>query len=244
MSLPEWHIGCSGFYYPEWKNLFYPAGLARKNWFEYYCTHFNTLELNVTFYRFPELSSLKNWYDKSSAGFTFSVKAPRTITHYQQFQETEQIVDDFYGVISDGLKEKLGPVLFQLPGKISFTEERLQKMVTSLKKGFTNVIEFRHESWWNAHVYDTLAAHSIVFCSPSFPRLPDMVIRNTDIVYYRFHGVPQLYKSEYHPEKIQQVTSEIIRPGNIRIAYLYFNNTMGMAGINNARHALDLTGSI
>jgi uncharacterized protein YecE (DUF72 family) len=242
MSLPEWHIGCSGFYYPEWKNHFYPAGLARKNWFEFYCTHFNTLELNVTFYRFPELSSLKNWYDKSPAGFSFSVKAPRIITHYQQFQETEQIIEDFYSVISEGLKEKLGPVLFQLPGKISFTEERLQKMVTSLKKGFINVIEFRHESWWNTHVYETLAAHAIVFCSPSFPSLPDMVIRNTDIVYYRFHGVPQLYKSEYLPEKIEQVTSAIIQPGTIQRAYLYFNNTMGMAGINNARHALDITG--
>ena len=75
MSGIQWHIGCSGFHYKEWKEVFYPKGLPQRKWFDYYCEHFDTLELNVTFYRFPEMASLQNWYNKSPARFLFSVKA-------------------------------------------------------------------------------------------------------------------------------------------------------------------------
>ncbi len=77
----KWWIGCSGFHYADWKKIFYPDDLPKRKWFEYYCQHFNTLGLNVTFYRFPQLKSLQNWYDKSPTKFSFSVKAPRLITH-------------------------------------------------------------------------------------------------------------------------------------------------------------------
>ncbi|MEO5599923.1 MAG: DUF72 domain-containing protein, partial [Cyclobacteriaceae bacterium] len=59
----EWKIGCSGYHYPEWKGIFYPENLAQRKWFEFYAQHFNSLELNVTFYRFPKLDVLKSWYD-------------------------------------------------------------------------------------------------------------------------------------------------------------------------------------
>lgn len=73
----------------------YPEGMAQRNWFEYNCQHFKTLELNVTFYRCPVLSSLQNWYDKSPADFNFSVKAPGLITRYKQFHNTKQLIHNF-----------------------------------------------------------------------------------------------------------------------------------------------------
>src|SRR5690606_40734521 len=73
----NWRIGCSGYYYPEWKGIFYPPDLDRKAWFQHYCRHFNTIELNSTFYRFPRLEFLNNWYSNSPDDFVFSVKAPR-----------------------------------------------------------------------------------------------------------------------------------------------------------------------
>jgi uncharacterized protein YecE (DUF72 family) len=76
------YIGCSGFYNKDWKEVFYPNGLPQSKWFEFYCTQFNTLELNTTFYRFPTIEMLKKWYDTSPADFKFSVTAPRLITHY------------------------------------------------------------------------------------------------------------------------------------------------------------------
>src|SRR5262245_59274802 len=106
----NWHIGCSGFHYREWKGMFYPEKTPQRLWFEYYSSQFNTLELNVTFYRFPQLSFLQNWYQKSPENFQFTVKVPRLITHYKQFNETQDMLNDFYGTVKEGLKQKLGAV--------------------------------------------------------------------------------------------------------------------------------------
>lgn len=235
ISNPAWYVGCSGFHYPEWKKVFYPESLPQKKWFDYYSQHFKTLELNVSFYRFPQLSFLQNWYSKSPDSFSFSLKAPRLITHYKQFSETERMLGDFYGTVRAGLKEKLACVLFQLPERLTYTVERLKKIIDSLDVSFTNVVEFRHESWWQQKVYDELALHNVSFCSQSHPKLPDDVVHNTPIIYYRFHGVPQLYKSQYKKIKIQSVIDQIRARGGTSNAYIYFNNTMGIAGIRNAR---------
>src|SRR3954464_5011246 len=109
----DWFIGCSGFHYKHWKNVFYPEGLPQKKWFDFYCQHFNTLELNVTFYRFPQLSFLQTWHTKSPDNFRFAVKAPRAITHYKKFNDSYELLSSFYDTINNGLQAKLGPVLFQ-----------------------------------------------------------------------------------------------------------------------------------
>ena len=95
----KWHIGCSGFLYRDWKNIFYPEKLPQRKWFEYYATQFDTLELNVTFYKFPQLSSLQKWYNDSPPEFLFSLKVPRLITHYKQLKDCESLLDDFYGTV-------------------------------------------------------------------------------------------------------------------------------------------------
>jgi uncharacterized protein YecE (DUF72 family) len=92
-------VGCSGFHYKHWIDIFYPKGLPQRKWFEYYNQYFNTLELNVTFYRFPQLSFLESWYNRSPDDFCFSVKAPKAITHFKQFNDTQRMVDDFYGTV-------------------------------------------------------------------------------------------------------------------------------------------------
>src|ERR1044072_2743501 len=84
-TMKKWWIGCSGFYYREWREAFYPQGLPQRKWFEFYCESFNTVELNVTFYRFPKLEDLQGWYHRSPDDFRFTVKAPRLITHYKRF---------------------------------------------------------------------------------------------------------------------------------------------------------------
>jgi uncharacterized protein YecE (DUF72 family) len=235
--MKEWWIGCSGFHYPEWKKVFYPEGLAQKRWFEYYSEHFNTLELNTTFYRFPQVPFLENWYKKSKAGFCFSVKVPRAITHFKQFNDTDRMLGDFYTTCREGLKEKLGCILFQLPGRVVYNEERLDKIIAATDRAYTNVIEFRHESWWNQGVYDKLATNGLSFCSMSHPDLPDQVV-DGNVIYYRFHGVPKLYKSQYKKDKVIEVMQQALSaPGGGR-KFIYFNNTMAMGGIRNARQAM------
>jgi len=228
-------IGCSGFHYKEWKGLFYPEKLSQSKWFEYYSSVFNTLELNVTFYRFPQLKFLENWYNKSIADFRFSVKAPRLITHYKKFSGTETMLEDFYGTIRLGLQEKLGAVLFQLPPQSTFSMEYLQTIIAGLDKSFDNVIEFRNAAWWNKEVFSLLAENNISFCGISYPKLPDDLIANTEIVYYRFHGVPKLYWSSYEDSFLKNIGDTVNQEKKVESCYLYFNNTASMAAIENGR---------
>lgn len=233
----DWRIGCSGYHYPEWKNVFYPEGLPQHKWFEHYATHFNTIELNTSFYRFPQVSFLQNWYEKSPKGFSFSVKAPRAITHFKQFHGTEKMLGDFYLTCRTGLADKLGCILFQLPSRLAYTKERLQRITDSMDLSFTNIIEFRHVSWWDAEVYANLKERNLSFCSMSHPGLPDYVVADTPFVYYRFHGVPKIYKSQYLKKKVKEVIEQVKEISSDK-AFIYFNNTMGMGGIRNAKHAL------
>ncbi|HTE09322.1 MAG TPA: DUF72 domain-containing protein, partial [Chitinophagaceae bacterium] len=131
------------------------------------------------------------------------LKVPRIITHYKKFTGTEQLLTDFYGVVQEGLGNKLGAVLFQLPPQFGYSPERLQLLISSVKKEYNNVIEFRHNSWWQQKVYDELGKHTISFCGSSHPKLPDDLIINTSIVYYRFHGVPELFRSWYENDFLQ-----------------------------------------
>ena len=229
----NWHVGCSGFHYKEWKDVFYPEGLAQKKWFDFYSSRFDTIELNVTFYRYPRLADLQNWYDKSPANFLFAVKAPRFITHYRKFVDSEQQLQLFYGTIKEGLKEKLGPILFQLPPGLPYSEEKTQQIIQVLDKAFLNVIECRHASWWNKKVYAAFRKNNICFCSHSYPGLPDDVIQTTDILYYRFHGVPKLYYSTYSKEFLKKIIDAILR-SSVKTSFIYFNNTAGVGAIENA----------
>ncbi len=231
----EYFIGCSGFYNKDWKEVFYPKGLPQSKWFEYYCTQFNSLELNTTFYRFPTIEMLQKWYDKSPAGFKFSVKAPRLITHYKQFTEVESLLNDFYNTVREGLKEKSGTILFQLPAKIIYSEDLLQRIILNLDNTFNNIIEFRHISWWNNFVYDALAQNNISFCGISIKNLSPEIIANTSTVYYRFHGIEKIYFSEYSKEIIKNFADDLNQYSTYKTAYIFFNNTATMAAINNAR---------
>lgn len=231
----QWYIGCSGFYYKEWKEVFYPKGLPQQQWFSFYCQHFNTLELNVTFYRFPELKLLQNWYQKAPSQFIFSAKVPQLITHQKKFEGTADILKEYYDVLSNGLAEKLGGVLFQLPPQLIYSEEKLNTIIAQLDTSFTNVIEFRHISWWRKEVMDILSHHHITFCGVSYPGLMDDVVMNTPVCYYRFHGVPKVYYSSYDEAFLQKVVTAIKGNSRTQKAYLYFNNTAAAAALANAQ---------
>jgi len=241
--MTSWKIGCSGFHYKHWKESFYPKGVPQKKWFEFYCDHFNTVELNVTFYRFPRLSFVEDWYNRSPEKFLFAVKAPRAITHFKQFHNTGQMISDFYSVINEGLKEKLGCVLFQLPPRSAYTEERLQRIIDSLSPAFDNVLEFRHPSWWNEEVYRKLTEHKITFCGMSHPDLPQQVVHSGKVFYYRFHGVPELYKSEYDKQLLEAFASEVQKEKSVKNAFIYFNNDIGASAITNSLQLQQITGT-
>lgn len=231
----DWRIGCSGFSYREWKEIFYPAGLAHKNWFRFYCEHFNCIEINSSFYKLPTIKALTKWKEESPPDFTFSMKAPRLISHYKQLNDCTEMMADFYKLLTDGLGEKLGIVLLQFPPAFAFNGERLNKILQVTSSAVSTTVEFRHPSWWNEEVYETLAKHNIIFCGQSFPgSLPDEPVINNKIAYYRFHGKPVLYKSLYDDKDLDRI-SNTIRQNKPEQAYIFFNNTWGESALHNSR---------
>lgn len=229
------NTGCSGFYNRHWKGIFYPEELTQSKWFAFYCEHFSTLELNVTFYKFPTVKMLEAWYKKSPEDFLFAVKVPRLITHYKKLKDCSQQLDDFYTACEGGLKDKMGCPLFQFPPSFKYSEESLELILKSMKPQFNNVVEFRNEGWWNKDVYDALKANNIIFCSVNHPQLPEDIIITSSTVYIRLHGKPQLFYSSYSDEYLLNLKNILDKKNKIKDAYVFFNNTASTAGVLNAQ---------
>lgn len=228
------HMGCSAYNNTNWKGNFYPADVPRNKWFEYYCEHFNTYELNSTFYRFPTVKSLQGWYYKTPEDFTFAVKAPKVITHLKQFIDCHQESEEFYSTCHKGLGKKLGCILFQLPPSMAYSAHRLALILSYMNADFCNVIEFRNETWWRQEVYDALRESDVTFCNVSYPKLPTTLIQTTDKGYFRLHGVPKLFYSGYTADELEQLYNAIRLTTPWKEVYVYFNNTASTAGILNA----------
>lgn len=236
----KWYVGCSGFSYNDWTKTFYAEDLPKKQWLEYYATQFNTLELNVTFYRFPTQVMLRNFHDRTPDDFVFAAKVPRLITHYKSLIDCQSLMTDFYNTFREGLLNKGGPVLFQFPGKFTYSERALQLVLDIVSNEFTNVIEFRDVSWWRHDVTDIMAERNIVVSGASFPNLPESIPRSPKIIYYRFHGTPVLYSTEVKLPKLLNFLQSTYRQQAEEV-YVYFNNTANESAIRDAYQLRDLT---
>jgi uncharacterized protein YecE (DUF72 family) len=188
----RYDVGCSGYYYPQWRNKLYPRGLAPRGWLAHYATFFNTVELNGTFYRLPTLEALKKYVAQTPGDFVFSVKASRYITHIQRLKDKQAILA-FTDLVGEGLGSRLAHVLFQMPPSFHFSEENLQKVLEGIPHEPHHVIEFRHASWWNDLVRGALQAANITFCNVDYPGLHTYFIHTTPRFYLRLHGNPELY---------------------------------------------------
>lgn len=226
------YIGCSGYYYPAWKNKFYPTGLQPKNWLEHYSTVFNTVELNGTFYRTPKLSDLKKYHDVTPPDFRFSVKMSKQITHILKLWESQSLVTEFQSLIREGLGEKCIHFLFQLPPSFQYSDENLELVLNTIPHHPENVVEFRHASWWNDDVKLKLIAAEITFCNVDFPGLETSFMHTTNVFYLRLHGNPVLFKSSYETTELQKFSERI--PKSSSESFIYFNNTYYEAGYENA----------
>jgi uncharacterized protein YecE (DUF72 family) len=218
------YIGCSGYYYREWKVKFYPAEIPSTKWLQYYAQHFNTIEINATFYRFPTLKSLGKWYKDTPEDFVFTVKAPRLFTHYRKMNNVGESMANFYDTVYTALQEKVKCILYQFPATVKYSEALLETLMTLSDQPVLHAIEFRHASWWQPDVYAALKAVGITFVNVSLPGMDDVFVAEDETNYLRFHGKPILYKSGYGKEGLKQWVKELkAHPPKQLIAY--FNNT-------------------
>jgi len=228
-----YHLGTSGWSYPEWVSLFYPEDLSSKDWLSFYSQHFSSVEINMTFYRFPKPDTLKSWLDKTPPNFTFTLKANRQITHLKKIRNVQHEVRYFY-ILANSLKEKLGCILFQLPPSIHFDLTLLQDFLASLSPDYKNVIEFRHESWYQEAVYDLLRSAKVTFCIVSSAKVPGTMIETADTAYVRFHGLTGEHRHNYTDDELKE-WAEKIKMIQARECFIYFNNDYQANAVTNAK---------
>ena len=190
-------IGTSGYDYPEWKGVFYPENLKRKDFLAYYATQFNALELNNTFYSMPTAERLLSFYERSGGLLQFSIKANRLLTH-EIDRNWQAAASDFIKAVGP-LAEKgcLCALLFQFPQSFHYTDQNriyLAKIIAEFQ-GFPVVIEFRHVEWIKESVLRGLDQRksSLCFCDmPQLKALPDGKTIQAPfigpIAYIRLHG--------------------------------------------------------
>jgi uncharacterized protein YecE (DUF72 family) len=232
-SLVQIHIGCSGWFYWHWRGIFYPDTKRTDTWFRHYTSAFNTVELNAPFYSWPKLSTVRSWVRNAPPNFRYSVKVNRLITHEKRLVRTRMLVEEFCG-LEKILREKLGCFLFQFPPSYRYTPSRLASIVRQLDPQFRNAVEFRHKSWWREAVFRRFRERGLIFCSISAPRLPDALIRTSDVVYARLHGRSRWYRHDYTGEELDEWTGKIESSG-AREAWIYFDNDREAFAVKNAQ---------
>lgn len=156
-------VGTSGYSYKEWKGNFYPEKLPAAAMLRFYAERFATVEINNSFYRMPAELMLAKWRDETPAAFKFTLKAPRRITHEKRLRGTGSDVAEFLRR-ADTLGDKLGALLFQLPPFMRADVALLEEFLAALPPGKQVAFEFRHPSWRDDKIYETLRAHSAPLC--------------------------------------------------------------------------------
>jgi uncharacterized protein YecE (DUF72 family) len=224
-------IGCSGWQYPEWKRKFYPKDLPTSHWFEYYASQFNTVEINYSHYHNITEKNLQKWYQQAPTHFRYSIKVHRLMTHYKRMHNTKNLLRIFYKKL-DILGEKLGCVLFQFPKHFTYTEKNLQNILSQLDLKKTNVVEFRHDSWWREDVIKIFQQTGVIFCSLDAPKLSRELIVTNRTCYIRFHGKHFWYMGNYSTKDLKSWLRQLAEK-HVNHAWVYFNNdVMARAPMN------------
>ena len=231
-DLPVLNIGCSGWFYWDWKGTFYPQQMPTSQWFAHYAATFDTVELNAPFYAWPTVANVKSWLKQvGDTPFVYTVKAPELITHVERFEGTKGLVEDF-GYVADLLGPRMGCFLYQLPPSYDYSRERLDNILKQLQPQRRNVVEFRHASWWTEDVYAAFRDAGVIFCACSAPGLPDDLVRTHDEIYVRFHGPEKWYRYDYSDDELREWAKRIHDSGAKR-AWIYFNNDYGANAVRN-----------
>ncbi len=178
------HVGTSGYNYPEWKGRFYPEKIAASAMLPYYAGVFDTVEINYTFYRMPTPAVVEGWAAQVPEAFTFTLKAPKRITHDRRLQDVADPLRAFC-TAAGALGPRLGCVLVQLGPTFKCDVARLQAFIDELPPALRVAFEFRHTSWWTDEVYDRLRARNLALCVADSPERHTPLVRTADYGYLR-----------------------------------------------------------
>jgi uncharacterized protein YecE (DUF72 family) len=234
-------IGTSGFSYPHWgQGIFYPQDLAQGKWFSFYCQQFNSVELNVSFYRLPKKETFANWRQQAGQDFVFAVKGSRYITQMKKLKDCQEPVKRFFATVRPLLIgsnfRSSQVILWQLPPKFKAHPERLADFLKSLPRNWRHAFEFREKSWLSEPVLKILKENKAAVVFQDYPQWPIAEKVMADFVYLRFHGRTRLYSSCYTEKELKNWAKKIkswIKQG--LDVYVYFNNDALGYAVENAQ---------
>jgi uncharacterized protein YecE (DUF72 family) len=224
--MPQTRIGISGWRYGPWRGTFYPPKWPQSHELEYAASKFNSIEINGSFYSLQRPDSYQAWYEQTPPDFLFSLKGGRFITHMKKLRDVQIPLANFFASGVLGLKEKLGPILWQLPPNLGFDRERFESFFELLPKNTSQAaelakhhdqklkhgaltrtdhsrrlryaVEVRHPSFLDREFFQLLRRHNIAFClADSAGKWPYSEDLTADFLYIRLHGAEELYASGY-----------------------------------------------
>lgn len=246
MKKGEIHIGTSGWIYEHWIGVFYPRGMPEREKLEFFAQHFDTVEINFSFYKLPNVKTFEHWREITPRGFIFSVKASRYITHVKRLKDVRSSWLAFLGR-AQKLGNKLGPILLQFPQTFKFSKDNFQRLIKflTLKKNldFKLAFEFRDSSWQVQEVFKLLKKHDAAFVLADSPGARFQEIITAPFVYVRMHGGKKMSGSKYPEKELQDLARKIREWSRKGIgSYVYFNNDVRGFAIENARDLISFIG--
>jgi uncharacterized protein YecE (DUF72 family) len=230
------HIGTSGWSYDHWEGVLYPPGLPTVERLDVYVAHYDTVEINSTFYRWPGAAAFVRWHARLPPGFVMTVKAPRGLTHATRLYAPERWIE----TVSQGLealKEHAGVLLVQLPPGMERDVPRLGFFLEHVPEWIRVAVEFRHPSWNVEEVFALHEQHAAAYCVMSGAHLPCILRATAPFVYVRMHGpsTHHLYAGSYSDEDLSWWAARIREwRADERDVFVYFNNDGGGNAVRNA----------
>ena len=219
-------IGCSGWQYDSWRGgAFYPERCPQRRWLSYYSRQFETVEVNSTFYRLAKPAAVAGWVEQTPADFVLTLKASRYLTHIKRLRDIEEGIANYYAAVEPLVRsQKLGPVLWQLPGNFKRDEDRLAEACASLPAG-RHCWEFRDESWFTEDVYEILRQFGCALVFGDHPERPWQPLElTTDWTFIRFHHGHRGRRGNYSETELREWAARVRDVRTSAEVFAYFNN--------------------
>lgn len=231
-------IGTSGWQYRDWRGVLYPAGTAQRRWLEEYARRFATVENNSSFYRLAATETFADWRARTPEDFVMTVKASRYLTHIRRLRDPEEPVHRLMSRAVEGLGDRLGPVLLQLPTGFPAHVDALDACLRCFPDGVRVAVELRHSSWWAAErqVRPVLERHGSTLCWADRGSRPVTPLwRTADWGYLRLHEGAATPWPRYGRQALRAWAGRLADAwGDREDVYVYFNNDPGAAAVLDA----------
>jgi uncharacterized protein YecE (DUF72 family) len=239
------HVGTSGWSYAHWTGVLYPEGLPPGRRLEHYLPHFDTVELNSSYYRWPRDAAFAAWRRRLPAGFRLSVKAPGLLTHVQRLYAPERWLARIGRALA-ALGDRRGALLVQLSPRLAVDEARLAYFLAHVPAGIDVAVEMRHPSWHRESVFALLERHGAAYCVMSGAGLPCVLRATARAVYVRLHGPDphHLYAGSYPEADLRWWARRVEEwAGAGHDVFAYFNNDGEGHAVRNAAALRRLLGA-